>query len=214
MNASWSNLPVAALLLAALTACGSSERKPDEPQVRSGTERITAQGVAALVAEHLGAENVRQYLTYGQEEGSVDVMVQLRGADRRDMFVVGVASPDQAGQEYHGATKLSCAQMKRQGGRHDGRLWCEDLADGGVTFVQLTPYGFSDDNTEGRTLMGLAAEPDGRLAIAMYESYTPTVGVDPEDLLALMADERLAWSTDLSVNEAGRHINVRSVAGG
>lgn len=213
MNPSWSNLPVAALLLAALTACGSSERKPDEPQVRSGTERITAQGVAALVTEHLGAENVRRYLAYGQDEGSVDVMVQLRGADRRDMFVVGVASPDQAGQEYPGVTKLDCAQMKGQRGRRGGRLWCEDLANGGVTFVELTPYGFSDNNTEGRTLMGLAAEPDGRLANTMYESYTPTVAVDPEDLLALMADERLAWSTDPSVNEAGRDINVRLIAG-
>ena len=139
MNLSWSTLPVAALLLAALSACGSSERKPDEPQVRSGTERITAQGVAALVAEHLGAENVRQYLTYGQEEGSVDLMVQLRGADRRDMFVVGVTSPDEAGQEYHGFTKLDCARMKGQGRRRGGRLWCEDLAHGGVTFVELTP---------------------------------------------------------------------------
>jgi hypothetical protein len=147
--------------------------------------RITAQGVAALVAEHLGADNVRRYLTYGQDEGSVDVMVQLRGADRRDMFVVGVASPDQAGQEYHGFTELDCARMKGQGGRRGGRLWCEDLANGGVTFVELTPYGFSDDNTEGRTLMGLAAEPDGRLA----------------------------WSTDPSVNEAGRDINVRLMAG-
>ena len=214
MNPSWSNLPVVVLLLAALTACGSSGRKPDEPQVRSGTERITAQGVAALVAEHLGAENVRRYLTYGQEEGSVDVMVQLRGADRRDMFVVGVASPDQAGEEYHGFTKLDCARMKGQGGRRGGRLWCEDLANGGVTFVELTPYGFSDDNTEGRTLMGLAAEPDGSLANALYDSYTPTFPIDPEDLLALMADERLAWSTDPSVNEGGRDINVRLMAGG
>jgi hypothetical protein len=213
MNPSWSNLPAVVLLIAALTACGSSGRKPDEPHVSSGTERITAQGVAALVAEHLGAENVRRYLTYGQDEGSVDVMVQLRGADRRDMFVVGVASPDQAGQEYHGFTKLDCARMKGQGGRRGGRLWCEDLANGGVTFVERTPYGFSDDNTEGRTLMGLAAEPDGRLANALYESYTPTVPIDPEDLLALMADERLAWSTDPSVNEAGRDINVRLMAG-
>jgi len=137
--------------------------------------------VAALVAGHLGAENVRRYLTYGQEEGSVDV--------------------------------LNCAQMEGQRGRRDDRLWCEDLANGGVTFVELTRYGFSDDNTEGKTLIGLAAEPDGRLANAMYESYTPSVGVDPEDLLALMADERLAWSTDPSLNEAVRDINIRRMAG-
>jgi hypothetical protein len=29
-----------------------------------------------------------------------------------------------------------------------------------------------------------------------------------------MADERLAWSTDPAVNEAGRDINVRPVTGG
>jgi len=87
------------------------------------------------------------------------------------------------------------------------------LGAGGVTFLELTPYGFSDDNTKGKTLIGLAAEPDGRLANAMYESYTPTVGVDPEDLLALMADDRLAWSTDTSVNEAGRDIDIRRMAG-
>jgi hypothetical protein len=213
MSPSWSNLPVAALLLAALTACGSSERKPDEPQVRPGAERITAQGVAALVAEHLGAENVRRYGTYGQEEGSVDVMVQLRGADRRDMFVVGVSSPEKADQEFHTVTEISCKEMERPAGRRGGRLWCEDFADGGVVFVQLTPYGFSDDNADGKVLMGVAAEPDGRLANAMYESYTPTVGVDPEDLLALMADERLAWSTDPAVNDAGREIAVRPIPG-
>jgi hypothetical protein len=104
--------------------------------------------------------------------------------------------------------------MKRQRGRRSDGLWCEDLVDGGVTFVELVPYGFSDDNTEGRTLMGLAAEPGGRLANAMYESYSPNVSVDSEDLLALMADERLAWSTDPAVNEAGRDINVRPVTGG
>jgi len=213
MNPSWSNLTLTAVLLAALTGCGSSEPEPDA-QERRRTERITPGGIAALVDEHLGADNVKRYGSYGEEEGSVDVMVQLRRADRRDMFVVGVASPDQADREFPGAAGLSCRELQRHGERRGGRLWCEDFSDGGVAYVQLVPYGFSDDNADGRTLGAMAAHPDGRWANAMYESYALHVGIDAQDLLALMADERLAWSTDPAVNEAGRDIDVRPLAGG
>lgn len=214
MNPSWSRVAAAAALLAALTACGASEQSPDAPQLGATSEQITAGGVAALVDEHLGTDQVRQYGTYGHEAGSVDVMVQLRGADRRNLFVVSVPSPEGADQEYGGAADASCDQLRRQGTRRGGRTWCEELADGGVASVQLINYGFSDDNAHGRVLMGLAAEPEGRLATAMYESYTPAVAVVPEDLLALMADERLTWMTDPALNDAGRDINVRPLRGG
>lgn len=204
----------AALAVIALTACGARDQSSGEPQGDPATERITAQGVAALVDEHLGAQNVKQYGTYGEEEeSSVDVMVQMRGDDRRNMFVVGVTSPEGAEQEFAMARKVTCEQLERRGGRRGGRVWCEELESGGVATVQLAPYGFSDNNRQGRVLSGFAAGNDGRLATAMYETYTATVSVDPDDLLALIADERLAWSTDPAVNDAGQDIEVRRLTG-
>lgn len=214
MTISWTGPGATAILLVALTACGGQQKAATEPPADDDRQQITVQGVAALVEEHLGSKNVRQYGTYGQEPHSVDVMVQLRGADRRDMFVVGVSSPEGAEREFGGAGGASCEQMERRSGGRFGRVWCETLEGGGSASVQLVPYGFSDDNRNGRALMGLATEPEGRMANAMYESYTPTVTVDPQDLLELLADERLAWMTDPAVNEAGRDIPVRKLGGG
>lgn len=210
----FSQAAVAAVVVATVTACGADQQRADDPQGGAGTEPITVQGVAALVEEHLGAANVQQFASFGDDEQSVGVMVRLRGAGRRDMFMVGVTSPDGADQEYLGGTGMACEQLERRSDRHVEQVWCEDLADGGVASVSLVPYGFSDDNKHGRVLMGTGTGQEGRLATAMYESYTPTVAVEPEDLLDLMADERLAWTTDPAVNDAGRDIDVRLIRGG
>ncbi len=162
-----------------------------------------------LVGEHLGTENVRAYGTYGSEPDSVDVMVRLEGASRRDMFSVSVYGPDHSeARGLGGGPGGGCRTMERQPSTQ-----CVELAGGGLATVSSVPYGFSDNNRNGSVLMASAYTPPKGMAIAMYESYTSSVPVDEGDLLDLMSDARLAWETDAELVEAGRDVVVRRLAG-
>lgn len=199
-------------LLVTLAGCGddTSPSAREDPTGAAG-ERITSQGVAALVEEHLGADRVRWYGAF-DEEGQVLVTVRLEDASGPHSFVVGASSPDSDEYGFLG-DDVTCDQMEAQEGRRGMEVWCQALEGGGIATVQRLPTGFTDGNRHGRMMMAFAYQPGGRTATAMYESSTPTTDIEPETLLELVADERLAWTTDPAVNDAGSDIEVRRLEG-
>lgn len=206
---------VASLLvaLAATGACstggdpGAADDASPSASPAAALETITAAGVAAVVHDHLG-DRVRRLGTYGEDGGDegVGLMVQLRGGDRRDAFAVTVAGPDGA-EELGGGPGGGCDEL-------DGVMEvCRELPGGGLVSAGTTPYGFSDDNVRGSTLMGSAYRPEVGVAYAMYETYGDRLLVDPEELADLLADPRLTWQTDPAVNAEGERLEVRRLEG-
>src|ERR671920_1497383 len=70
------------------------------PPAQGHKEPITSAGIAAVVEDHLGADNIKLFGSYGDEPGSVDLIVGLRNAGRRDMFLVSAYSPGQGAGEF------------------------------------------------------------------------------------------------------------------
>ena len=214
MNA---RLLIPILLVLAVAGCARDADTAADPEptastsaaAPAATERITPGALAVLVGEHLGAENVRSYGSFGSEAEEVGVMVRLEGAGRRDMFSIGVYGPGHAEAEaMGGGPGGGCRAMERQPSTR-----CEELPGGGLATVSTMPYGFSDDNRHGSVVMAAAYTPPDGMALAMYESYTSKVPVDEADLLSLMSDPRLAWETDAELVEAGRDVVVRRLRG-
>ena len=207
-------LPI--LLALALAGCARGSDTTADPGpgttaavAPSATARITPGALAVLVDEHLGAENVRGYGSYGSDRQEVGVMVRLEGAGRRDMFSVSVYGPGHPETGAMGGGPCGgCRALERPPATQ-----CEELSGGGLATVSSIPYGFSDDNLHGSVLMAAAYTPPKGMAIAMYESYTAKVPVDDAELLALMSDARLAWETDAELVEAGRDVAVRRLRG-
>jgi hypothetical protein len=171
-------------------------------------ERITPAGVAAVVSDHLGQGAVRRFATYDPEEGSVGVLVDLRGGDRADHFIVSVWSPD---QQLGGPEDRSCRSERAEALGAENRT-CRKLDDGTIVEV-FESEAFSDDNTHGFTLRGTAIFPEGGAALAMYESYDRSAPLASETLAALLSDPRLRWLTDPSVNATGATIEVERLRG-
>lgn len=221
-----SNVARAALSVLALTllagGCGSEapgagERTEPVPSSsvsstpgKEAKEPITIGGVAAIVEERVGAKGVRLFGTYGSEPGSVGVMIRLRNATMRDMFLVDVYSPEHARSEFGALTE--CPPNERAGNRLR-RMTCRELENGTKVSAYLVPSGFSDDNRNGVVVGGMAAKPDGSGVLVMYESYDASPPVGIRDIERLLADRRLTWQTDPAVNEAGRAIKIRKLDG-
>lgn len=173
-------------------------------------ERITSAGIAAVVREHLGAQRVRLYGTYGGEPGSVDLMLSLRNGGGRDMFTVSAYSPGQGGGEFG---ELGRCPRSKKATRFMRHIRCHELPDGTTVLAYLVPSGFSDDNAHGQVVNGVSTSPDGSVALAMYESYDRSPAVSVADVDDLLSDRRLTWRTDPTVNDAGRDIKVRNLGG-
>lgn len=173
-------------------------------------EPITSAGIAAVVEDHLGAENIKLFGSYGDEPGSVDLMVGLRSGGQRDMFVVSVYSPAQGAGEFG---SLGKCPRKKAPARKMRQESCHKLKDGTTVMADLTLSGFSDDNSHGRVVSGTAQAPDGSVTLAMYESYDSSPPVSVADLSDLLSDPRLTWRTDSTVNDAGQDLKVRTFDG-
>jgi hypothetical protein len=184
--------------------------RSDRPAETGHKERIRPAGIAAVVEQRLAAFDVRSYGSYGDEPGSVDLIIGLRDPDRRDMFVVSAYAPGQADGAF-GAPSM-CRGDKRTT-KHIRQLRCHRLADGTTVMAYLSPGGFSDDNPDGTVVTGTSQSPDGSVALAMYESYDPSPAVTVADLERLLSDRRLRWRTDPAVNAAGRRLAVRRLTG-
>lgn len=198
------------------TAGGSASPSPSAPESPSGSpqqggDRITPAGVAAIVQEHLGADRIRRFGTYGEEPGSVGVMVDLRQDGRRDLFMVQVYRPQRGEDTLGRAAECPRGQRATRFGARE--VTCEELPDGTSVVAQLFPGGFSDDNEDGLVVSGVSTRPDGTSTLAMYESYDSTPALTVAEVAELLSDPGLSWKPDPAVNRAGRDIDVRRLRG-
>jgi hypothetical protein len=175
-------------------------------------EQVTTAGIAALVTEHLGAGKVAAFGSYGDEPGTVDVMIRLRGGGRADNFIVTVYSPKRGGGEFKELTKCPRGKHAKRD-KSTKRFTCHRLANGTTVTAYLVPYGFSDDNSRGHVVTGLAGAPDGSVAMALYESYDRSAPITVADVDKLLSDPRLIWMTDPAVNAAGKGLHVPRLRG-
>lgn len=214
-------LSVTAVVLAtsvATAGCGSEASDTAEPAASTkvsptseAKEQVNAAGLAALIVEHLGSNNVAGFGHYGGAPGQVDVVVQLRGRNRADMFVVTVYSPER-GQEY--AEMATCpTRTQRERDQDTKEFRCHKLSNDTTVTAYLVPYGLSDDNKNGHVVSGLASSPDNSAAMVMYESYDKAAPITVSDIDKLLSDPRLTWMTDPAVNAAGSGLTVERLGG-
>jgi len=207
----------ATFLTVLMTACGSegedtkaADRSPSPGETArvSHEEQITPGGVAFIVLDHLGADTVRQVVTFTEnEEGEgVGVMVRLRDRTPHN-FGVSVYPPEQ-GEEYGQAGKCP-PNLKRKGEASH----CQVLEDGTTVMTSRIAEGFSDDNADGSLLMGSVITPNAGAAMAMYESYDDSPVISVDELEDVLSDPRLTWLTDPQVNEAGETVDLKVITG-
>lgn len=196
-------LPVLALLLAA-SACsdddvsGSDAASGPAPRT-AALEAITPAGVAAVVRGVVGADRIVSYSAAGESD-SVGVLVRLAG---RQVLAVTVQTTGEA-------PISSCDDLA------ETAITAADCAveEDGTIVASGTAEAFSDDNTQGSTVLAQSVNPEsGRVVYALYETYSPRAGVDPRTLTAIVTDPDLAPMTDPATNEAGADIELAAPGG-
>lgn len=192
-------------VLATTTAC-SDATDPDtasDPGPTTSTvaalEAITAQGIAGVVRDVVGADLIESYSEAGEED-SIGVLVQLAG---RQVLVVNV-------QVTGDAPIASCDDLSSTA---MGDADCAVDEDGTIT-ASGTAEPFSDDNVRGSTALAQSVNPDtGRVVYALYETYTRQAALDPAILSEIVSDPALAAMTDPATNEAGADIELTAAGG-
>jgi len=188
------------LVLVTGSACGS-DRDPEKASDPAGTpsssaalEAITAQGVAGVVRDALGADAIVSYAAAGEDD-TVGVLVKLA---ERQQLVVNV--------QIQGDVPIeSCDDLSNTA---SGAGDCATDEDGTIT-ASATAEPFSDDNAQGSTVLAQSINPKtGRVVYALYETYSPTPGLDAATLAAIVSDPALAAMTDPATNEAGDDIEL------
>lgn len=205
---------VATILVLLVAACGSEDTSSAGKSPSSGEtastgeqEEITPGGIAVVVLDHLGRDDVRQVVTFTEEEpGSVGVMVRLRDRTPHN-FSVSVYDPEQAGEL--GAPGGCPPKVEREG--ESSR--CRTLDSGTTVMTSEYAQGFSDDNVNGSLLMGTAITAEEGGVMAMYESYDDSPAISVAELEELLSDPRLTWLTDPEVNKAGEAVALKEVTG-
>lgn len=186
------------LSLATATACGTETDTASDPDPTTSTsaalEAITAQGIAGVVRDVVGADLIESYSEAGEED-SIGVLVQLAG---RQVLVVNV-------QVTGDAPIASCDDLASTA---MGDADCAVDEDGTIT-ASGTAEPFSDDNVRGSTALAQSVNPDtGRVVYALYETYTRQAALDPGILSEIVSDPALAAMTDPATNEAGADIEL------
>ncbi|MCW2833235.1 MAG: hypothetical protein JWN68_1188 [Nocardioides sp.] len=186
------------LLLVLVVASGCGNDTADDPgrtpsDLRD-VEAITPAGVAGVVRKVVGADRIVFYSAAGDDD-SVGVQVKLAG---RQVLVVTVQTAGDVPVD-------SCDDISdtAMGGGE-----CETSEDGTI-LASGTAEAFSDDNTRGSTVLAQSVNPDtGRVVYALYETYSPTPGLDPATVAAIVSDPALAAMTDPATNDAGADIEM------
>ncbi|WP_310528071.1 hypothetical protein [Nocardioides sp.] len=193
-------LAVLFVLIVTVAGCAQDTSKASDPgpmQTSTSTlEPITPAGIAAVVQELLGADQVAGF-SAGGEDDTVAVEVRFPGA-AKDILVVAV-------QIEGDAPVTSCADLSD---RMTGPGACEESADGTI-LASGVGEAFSDENLSGSTVMAQSVNPGtGRVVFALYETYGKRGVLDPAALSAIVSDERLAALTAPTTNEAGARLDV------
>lgn len=188
------------LLLVAAGACGS-DTDPDsatDPEPATSTsadlEAITAQGIAGVVREVVGADLIESYAAVSESD-TVGVLVKLAG---RQVLVVNV--------QVAGAAPIDSCEDVAETAMGGGDCIVEE---DGTIVASGTAEPFSDDNTRGSTVLAQSVNPEtGRVVYALYETYSRQATLDAAILTAIVTDPALAAMTDPATNEAGTDIEV------
>ncbi len=185
------------LLLATVGACGDETDTASDPDTTSSStalEAITAEGVAGVVRDAVGADLIESYSAAGESD-SVGVLAKLAG---RQMLVVNV-------QIAGDAPISSCDDLADTAmGSGDCRV-----EDDGTIVASGTAEPFSDDNKRGSTVLAQSVNPEtGRVVYALYETYSRQAALDTATLSAIVTDPALAAMTDPATNEAGADIEM------
>jgi hypothetical protein len=193
------------LLLATTVAC-AGEPDPDsatdpEPATSSsaGLEAITAQGIAGVVREVIGADLIESYAAVAESD-TVGVLVKLTG---RQVLVVNV--------QISGEVPIGSCEDVAETVMGSGDCFVDEE---GTIVASGTAEPFSDDNTRGSTVLAQAVNPEtGRVVYSLYETYSRTAALDAATLVAIVTDPALAAMTDPATNEAGTDIEVAAAGG-
>lgn len=188
-------------VLATATAC-SDETGPDtasdpDPTTSSpaALEAITAQGIAGVVRDVVGADLIESYSEAGEDD-SIGVLVQLAG---RQVLVVNV--------QIAGEPPITSCEDLATTAMGDSECVVGD--DGTIT-ASGTAEPFSDDNKRGSTVLAQSVNPEsGRVVYALYETYSRQAGLDPATLSEIVSSPGLTAMTDPATNEAGADIELK-----
>jgi hypothetical protein len=188
------------LILATTVAC-AGETDPDsatdpEPATSSSPllEAITAQGIASVVREVVGADLIESYAAVAESD-TVGVLVKLTG---RQVLVVNV--------QVSGEAPISSCEDMAETVMETGDCFVDE---DGTIVASAEAEPFSDDNTSGSTVLAQAVNPEtGRVVYSLYETYSRTAALDAATLIAIVTDPALAAMTDPATNDAGNDIEV------
>jgi len=191
------------LCVVATGACGG-ETDPDaatdlEPATSTSAalEAITAQGIAGVVRDVLGADLIESYAAVAESD-TVGVLVKLEG---RQLLVVNV--------QVAGAAPINSCDDVAETAMGAGDCFVEE---DGTIVASGTAEPFSDDNTRGSTVLAQAVNPGtGRVVYSLYETYSRTATLDAATLIAIVTDPALAALTDPATNDNGTDIEVTAV---
>jgi hypothetical protein len=191
------------LLLATTVACGG-EKAPDsatdpEPAPSSSAvlEAITAQGIASVVREVVGADQIESYAAVAESD-TVGVLVKLAG---RQVLVVNV--------QVSGKAPIDGCEDMAETVMEAGDCFVDE---DGTIVASAEAEPFSDDNTSGSTVLAQAVNPEtGRVVYSLYETYSRTATLDAATLIAIVTDPALAAMTDPATNDAGNDIEVTAM---
>jgi hypothetical protein len=206
-------LALGAVLLAPallLTSCGGDDRsgdsKPSGPD-RSSFVPITAEGIAAVVDEHLG-DRVSAYAVFADEpRGDLaerSIQVTLRDAAKDDTFLVSVY-PEGGSQGQ--VIKGECTEAGSQDDPQT-EVTCAPGPDGGNVTITRFPFSLTSADRTGSYLMASGTGPEEREVTASYDTASKRPPIADEELNALLADPYLGWETDPKYNEAGASLEV------
>lgn len=193
-------LPLLPLLLT-VSACGDdgasgSDVGADPAPSTTSLEAITPAGVAGVVREVLGADRIATYTAAGESD-SVGVLVRLDG---RQLLVVSV--------QVTGEAPISSCDDLADRVMREGDC---SVTDDGTIVASGRAEPFSDDNTNGSTVLAQSVNPEsGRVVYALYETYSPRPALDPRTITEIVTDPALAAMTDPATNEAGADIELTS----
>ena len=187
------------LLLGTTSACGddrSGQRVGPWSASSSSValEAITAEGVAGVVRDAVGADLITSYSAAGESD-SVGVLARLAG---RQVLVVNV--------QVGGDVPIdSCDDLAETAMGSGDCVVGED----GTLVASAESEPFSDDNVRGSTVLAQAVNPEtGRVVYALYETYSPRATLDTATLTEIVTNPALAAMTDPATNEAGADIEL------
>jgi hypothetical protein len=199
------------ILLAPLAACAddavrATDRAAESPTATPDAAVVAATpaGLAAAVIGHLGRWVVVEAsggITDMEDTRELGVDLRLRDAGQHNRLSIQAPDPDY----LPGDGEVEPCEDEGRVESAEGTFECRTLPDGGTLQLGSTPFGFSDDNTDGSAAMVMVSGPDRELTI-MWETYDPEASLSDAVLMEIATDPLVGWTTSSANNAAGERI--------